>query len=293
MTAYSVVIATYERPRELRVTLDGLAAQTHVPAQVIVVDASPQGDTGEVARDFASRLPLRYERAEAASSARQRNQGGRGVTTPLISFVDDDVRLPPDIFAKLCAALDTDSRLGGVAARIAGLEHPIPRGLLRAYYRLQAGFAHPTYGGKLFGPAINCLPSYTEADGELIPADWLNSTCVCYRTTLFQAEMFPAFDGYSFMEDVHLSARIARAHPLGFHKTAIYEHLDATSTFKRDRRQLARMRLRNQRRIAQEIMGLGPVELATKLFLHRIFTTACLLRSRGIGWREDLLGTWT
>lgn len=293
MTAYSVVIATYERPDELRTTLDGLAAQTHAATEVIVVDASLHPATGEVARSFTTRLPLRYERAEAASAAKQRNQGGRSVSTPLIAFVDDDVRLPPDLFAKLCVPFDTDARLGGVAARIAGLQHPVPRGLLRAYYRMQAGYSHPTYGGKLFGAAINCLPSYSEAGGDLIPADWLNSTCVCYRTALFQREMFPAFDGYSFMEDVHLSSRVARTHALYFHKTAVFEHLDATSSFKRDRRALAQMHLRHQRRIASEIMGLGALELAAKIFLHRVFTTACLLRARAPGWRDELLGTWT
>lgn len=293
MSGYSVVIATYERPHELRTTLEGLATQTRPPAQVVVVDASPQSDTAGAAQSFVSRLPLRYERAEAASAAKQRNQGGRGITTPLVAFVDDDVRLPPDLFAMLCAPFDDDDHLGGVSARIADMQHPVPRGLLRAYYRLQAGYAHPTYGGKLFGPAINCLPSYTETDGDLIPADWLNSTCVCYRTELFQREMFPAFDGYSFMEDVHLSARIARTHRLAFHKTAVFEHLDATSSFKRDRRALARMHLRHQRRIAREIMHLGAVELTAKLFLHRVFTTACLLRARGPDWRDELIGTWT
>ena len=37
-------------------------------------------------------------------------------------------------------------------ARIEGMSHPRPKGLLWLYYRIQAGYADRTYGGRLFGP---------------------------------------------------------------------------------------------------------------------------------------------
>ena len=164
MIPYSVVIATYERPGELRTTLDSLASQTHPPAQTIVVDASPGKASAEIAHDFENRMPLRYESAVAISAAKQRNQGAGLVATPLIAFVDDDVFIPPPSLEKIAAAFaqDTAGRIGGIAGRIDGLQHAPPRGLLWWYYRLQAGYQHPTYGGKLFGPAINCLPTYAD-----------------------------------------------------------------------------------------------------------------------------------
>jgi hypothetical protein len=173
------------------------------------------------------------------------------------------------------------------------MEHRIPRGALRCYYRLQAGYDHPTYGGKLFGPAINCLPTYTEGEGALIPSDWLNSTCVFYRTPLFAREKFPEFERYSFLEDVHLSARVGRTHRLYFHRTATFEHRDAPSLFKRNTRELARMRVRHQRVVARDILGLREPALSWKLTLHRLFASAAVLRRRGNGWMEELLGTWT
>lgn len=291
---YTVVIATFERVTELRVTLASIAAQTHPPARIVVVDASRDEQTRALADDFATRLPLRYERALRPSAAVQRNQGAAHVATPLIAFLDDDVFVPAETFATICAAFERDEaeRIGGIAARIDGLQHTPPRGLLWWYYRLQAGYAHPTYGGKLFGPAINCLPTYAESNGELIRSDWLNSTCVFYRTELFRREKFPEFEGYSFLEDVHVSARIGRTHELFFHRTAHFEHRDAPSTFKRNARQLARMRVRHQRLVAREIVGLAEPVLTAKLLLHRLFASVSVLRQRSPTWKQELAGTW-
>jgi GT2 family glycosyltransferase len=291
---YSLVIATFERPEPLAETLASLEKQTHPPAQVIIVDASKDERTREVAANFEKRLPVIYERASAPSAALQRNQGARLATSALTGFLDDDTTLCADVFEKLCDvfAADAEKKIGGVAARIAGMRHKPPRGLLWFYYRLQAGYSHPTYGGKLFGPVINCIPSYDAADGDLIPGEWLNSTCVLYRTQVFLNELFPKFEGYSFMEDVHLSARIAKTHRLFFHATAEFEHHDATSSFKRDARWMARMRIRNQRAVARDVMNLAGPIFEAKLLLHKLFVTVSILRWQKSARWDAIAGTW-
>lgn len=292
--SYSIVIATDQRPTELRGTLQSIAAQSRQPVRVIVVDASPDTKSKDLCAEFNTRLSILWLPAERHSSARQRNQGASGVGEPLIAFIDDDVILPPETMDTLARVFDNDAAMqtGGVAARIDGQRHPPPRGMLRHYYRMQAGFEHRDYGARLFGPAINCLPSYSETDPVLIPGDWLNSTCTMYRTDLFRREKFPEFDGYSALEDVHLSARIARTHRLYFHKHAPYTHLSAPSSHKRDHRALARMKIANQRRVAGEVLGMRGWRLEWGIFLHRLFVAACLLRSRPPGWRDTLRGTW-
>lgn len=291
---YTAVIATCERPVELADTLRSLAAQTHRPQCVVIVDASPDDRTHAIVETFTPALAINYMRARQCSAAKQRNQGAEHVATPLIAFLDDDIRIPSNCLERICTVFTTDAeeRVGGVAGRILGMQHSVPRGVLRLYYRLQAGFVHPTYGGKLFGAGINCLPTYTESENGLIPADWLNSTCVFFRTSLFQRERFPEFEGYSFLEDVHLSARIGRTHRLFFHADAIYEHLDAPSRFKRDLRGLARMRIEHQRRVAREIIGLRGFNLRWKIWLHRVFASFSILRHRASGWKDELAGTW-
>jgi GT2 family glycosyltransferase len=297
--AYSIVIPTYELPAELDRTLAGVAEQTRPPREIIIVDASRGNEVREVAERWGKALPLRYEHAEVGSAAQQRNQGAHlldATESPLVAFVDDDIGLYPDTCAQVLRVFDEDTHAetGGVAVRIDEIARPEPHGWLWWYYRVQAGFADRTYGARLFGPAINCLPCYTEGHGDLIAADWLNTGCVFYRTAVFQRELFPPFEGCSFMEDVHLSARIARSHRLYFHRTARCQHRDGAAARPRDRvRSLARMRLRNQRCVARDVLGQRGLGFELKLLLHRLFASVSVLRRREPAWRDELLGTWT
>jgi glycosyltransferase involved in cell wall biosynthesis len=282
------------------VTFEGIAAQTHRPVEVIVVDSSADTRTRELCETWKGRLPVQWLHSTAKSAARQRNQGAEQTSagSAVIGFMDDDISLFPDTCAQVCGVFadDREEEVGGISVRIQEIERSAPSLLTRAYYRLQAGYDHPTYGGRLFGAAINCLPCYTEpaeADGALIPGQWLNSGCVFYRREPFLREKFPAFEGYSFMEDVHLSARIAKTHLLYFHTRAKCSHRDGTNSLKRDHFGLARQRIQNQRVVARDVMGLRGLSLAWKFFLHRLFASFTIVRGRQPGWKDALRGTWT
>lgn len=290
---YSIVIATYQRTEPLRRALDSIATQTQSPAQVIVVDASADSATQTMLADYAKKLPLVVLRQTTPSSALQRNAGLTACTAPLVVFMDDDAVLNPDCMEKLSTAFDrAGSQTGGISARMEGASHPQPHGLLWWFYRWQAGYGHRTYGGHLFGAAINCIPCYEAEKEELVRGQWLPSTCVMYRTALVRRELFPAFEGYSFMEDVHLSARIARTHALYFHTGSRFRHEDAPSPFKTSRDTLARHRLKNQRVVATQVMRLSGLSFELKFLAHRLFGTISVLRRRPTGWMQELRGMW-
>ena len=297
--SYCLIIATFERPGDLAVTFAGIALQTRKPIEIVVVDSSRDERTKNLCAEWSARLPVRWFFSEAKSAAMQRNQGAeRAATVDVFGFMDDDITLYAETCAMVCEVFDADARgeVGGVAVRIDEIQRPPPSRLTRWYYRVQAGFSHPTYGARLFGPAINCLPCYSEpaeADGSLIRADWLNSGCVFYRREPFLRERFPAFEGYSFMEDVHCSARIGKTHRLYFHTRARCSHREGTNSLKRDTLGLARQRIRNQRIVARDVMGQRGAALAWKFFLHRLFATFTIVRRRDAGWARELRGTWT
>jgi glycosyltransferase involved in cell wall biosynthesis len=293
-SAYSVVIATLDRPVLLSAALDSLIQQTRPPSRIIVVDASLEDETKAVVDRRRDRAPMLYLRSRIQSAAQQRNLGAESVSTPLIAFVDDDVVLPAETFSRLVAPFEGENgeTIGGVAGRIKDLGHSKPRGLLWWYYRLQAGYPHPNFGARLMGAAVNTLPCYEEQSG-LIPSDWLNTTCVLYRTDLFSRERFPEFNGYSFMEDVHLSARIAKTHQLYFDAEAVYEHHSATTEFKQDQAAYAAAAIRNRRIVARDVLSIGGLELEIKMLLHRLFCTVVFAKSRKQAWFSAVRGTWS
>ena len=55
LESVSVVIATRNRPAEMKECLDSLFVQTRLPAEILVVDASDNHETSVVISDFSSR----------------------------------------------------------------------------------------------------------------------------------------------------------------------------------------------------------------------------------------------
>lgn len=91
MSRVDVVMATFNRPDQLRRSLAGLQAQTYRDFSVLVVDdASSSPIDAAIADDYA--FPLRILRLEEnRGPGRARNRGVAECSAELISFIDDDV----------------------------------------------------------------------------------------------------------------------------------------------------------------------------------------------------------
>ena len=126
---YSVVIATYNRARDLRDTLQSLAGlDADGPWEVIVVDNNSPDDTRQVVASMAAGFPveLRYvfEREQGRSPAL--NAGIRAARGRIIATTDDDVRVERDWLTRASAALAQQGcdYVGGRVLPIWGAEPP-------------------------------------------------------------------------------------------------------------------------------------------------------------------------
>ncbi|MBA4137492.1 MAG: hypothetical protein C0518_09275 [Opitutus sp.] len=287
----SVVIATLDRIESLRVVLRDLGAQTTVPCELIIAAAGATGPVSELVRDAALPFAARVIACAEKSSALQRNRAAAEAAGEVIAFLDDDIEFGPDLLARTLVHF-ADPAVGGVAPRIAHSDRPAPGRLTRLYYRMQAGYGDADYGARLFGVGLNCLPVFTKDSPARIRADWLPSTCLFLRTELFRRHQFPAFTGYSFAEDVHLTARVARESELYFLREPTLLHHSLTSEFKRDVAALTAGKLHNMAIIARDVQGLRGFALWWRWQLHRVFLTAVHTLRRPAGWREELRGVW-
>lgn len=286
----SVIIATLDRLASLRAVLQCLARQTVRPGEVIIAAAGDNTAVGALAREFAT-LGVRVLPCAMKSSARQRNAAAAEARGDVLAFLDDDIEFPPDLFERILACFPADgSGPGAIAARIEGEDRPRPGRLTRAYYRLQAGYQHADYGGRLFGAGINCYPVFSAGAPELVASEWLPSTCLFVRAAHFHVTRFPEFDGYSFAEDVHLTARIGRSAPLFFAAQCQILHHSLPSVFKANRAALTAGKLHNMGVVAREVQGLRGWSLWWRWQLHRLFLTAVLLLRRPRGWTAELRG---
>ena len=293
-TKCSAIVATLDRHASLRVVLDCLERQTRPPLEIIV---SAAGDTASLAADIAARsgrVPVRLMPSPVKSAAVQRNEAAAAARGDVLAFLDDDIEFGPDLFARVLGHFDSraEKELGALSPRFANTGRETPGRLTRWYYALQAGYADPDYGGRLFGPGINCFPVFSAAGPDLVPCEWLPSTCLFMRTALFRRHRFPAFTGYSFAEDVHLTARAVREAPLFFLREPSILHHSLPSEFKSDRVALVAGKLHNMAVVAREAMELRGWSLWWRWQLHRLFLCAVLLARRPSQWAEDLRGVW-
>jgi GT2 family glycosyltransferase/glycosyltransferase involved in cell wall biosynthesis len=91
----SVVIATYNRSKWLKIVLEGFCKQT-LPQdrfEIILVDDCSTEDLSSLVEDFTARLPLKYLRQEVNSGlGAARNRGFSAARGDIILFFDDDDR---------------------------------------------------------------------------------------------------------------------------------------------------------------------------------------------------------
>ena len=89
----SVIVPTYNRANLIKETLNTILAQTHPPAEIIVVDDGSTDDTEAVVLGYGS--PIRYHKPENGGPSRARNIGVSLARFPWIALCDsDDLWLP-------------------------------------------------------------------------------------------------------------------------------------------------------------------------------------------------------
>lgn len=92
----SVIIPTYKRNKDLKITLDSLSNQKILPNETIIVDQSPGQDTENLCKQKKYKsIWIRYFYRSDPSSARARNQWIEKLNekSEIVLFFDDDVEI--------------------------------------------------------------------------------------------------------------------------------------------------------------------------------------------------------
>ena len=279
----SAVAPTGNRSRRLQKTFESLAQQSAQPAEMIVIDASKSDKTEILCRQKISGLQsqIRCVAADVRGAAAQRNQGVAMATQPFILFFDDDVVFKPDCILRLWHALQSDQRLGGVNAMILNQNYGRPGVVSRLMFTLINGRSEKSFAGRVIGPAINLLPEDRQDLPEVVPVDWLNTTCTIYRREALPNPPFRAeFTGYSLMEDLALSLEVGKTWNLANARTARIFHDSQPGDYKSDARSRSGMELVNRHFVMTRIMGKSSFTNYLGLFLWELFSIASAVTTR-------------
>jgi GT2 family glycosyltransferase len=279
----SALVPTRNRTACLSRMLHSLAGQSAQPVEMILVDASASDETEELCKASVPELRTRivYLKAVEVGAAAQRNLGVGAATQPVIWFFDDDILFKDDCADHLWRALQSDPRLGGVNAMIVNQCYQPPGRVSSAIFQLLRGHAEATYAGLVIGPAVNLLPEDRDDMPEVVPVEWLNTTCTMYRREALPTPPFDSvFTGYSLMEDLALSLRVRREWRLANARTARIFHDSQQGTHKADVRALATMELVNRHYVMTRVLNQRRPSAYLKLLLWEIFQLASCAAGR-------------
>jgi GT2 family glycosyltransferase len=203
---FSVVIPTKGRPEPLRRTLESVLATDPLPDEVLVIDADEDASArGLVAELHSDSLPMHYVHTPP-SLTKQRNIGIDRAEGEVVVFLDDDVSLPRDLFAKLTKAYAAGEVVGATgwivephAERAGG-----PRSLLRRIVlpgsRRNPGhftrFGYPQYVVVADGPC----------DVEFMPGCFMSAR----RELAAEVRFDEHLGAYALAEDEDFSYRLSR-----------------------------------------------------------------------------------
>jgi glycosyltransferase involved in cell wall biosynthesis len=293
----SGVVATRDRAEPLRRCLESLLTQEVIASELIFVDASVDDSSHLVIDAFAPSFGRRgcqiyWERAVTVGAAAQRNQGVALATQPAILFFDDDIFLEPFCLRRLWHGLEAYPGFGGVSAMISNQHYQTPGFISRSMFRIMAGKSLPSYAGKVIGPAVNLLPEDGPDLPDVVPVEWLNTTCTLYRREALPSPPFSShFEGYSLMEDVCLSVTVARRWRLANVRGARIFHDSKGGAHKADPAESERMKLVNRHYVMTSVLGRNERGDYLKLALWQAFGLAGSAFQGGATFSAVLRGT--
>jgi glycosyltransferase involved in cell wall biosynthesis len=260
MNTICFVIATKDRPDDLRRMLESLAAQSHLPDLVIVVDSSA-APVRTLVDQFRHLLPLQYLHHQPPSASAQRNAGIEAVPTDidLIAFLDDDAALEPDALERMLGFWEgAPADLGGAAFNM--VNHPIQAFSRLKRWRLVRALG--VYSGQPGRVTPSGWQTMTGRVSENTYVDWLPSTAAVWRAGTLKTFHFDEFfTGYSYLEDLDFSYTVRRHWRLAVVADARYCHYPS--------------QIRHSRQY-----GFGKTEVRNRLYLvtkHRLSYRKCWL----------------
>lgn len=212
----SIVIPTYNRTRELEVTLETILTQTVLPLEVIIVDDSTtdsvQRFVYSVQNKFEERgIFLKYIKSSRRSSAIARNIGAMRARGDILIFLDDDVILDKKYIEKILKVYQKYPQAKCVQGYIQCNYLSIREKFINFLHKL---FLLDHYAKN----SCKILPSFAGTYPieltKIMPCEWISGCNFSCKRDVFLEFLFDEkLKRYSLGEDKDASYRIFKRYP--------------------------------------------------------------------------------
>jgi GT2 family glycosyltransferase len=206
----TVVIPTYNRPEDLRITLNSIIPLLAQINEVIIADQSKDDRTKKLIRSLKNKK-IKYYYSKIPSITIARNLGIKHASkaSKFIGFIDDDVNLDKNYFNEILKVFENNPSAKGVSAfdnspfRESALSKLTEKLFFLRRRTKEKAIIISAYG--------NLYPLNLD---KIISAQWLPGVNMCYRKEVFEEQMFDEhLLGYTIAEDTDFSYRLYKKYP--------------------------------------------------------------------------------
>jgi glycosyltransferase involved in cell wall biosynthesis len=229
MLTASVIIPTYNRPKDLEVALLSILEQTHKPEEILIID---DGNLGRMPmqKEFEDKnIHCIYRKKDTPGLTKSRNLGISLAKGDIILFFDDDVKLMPDYIEKVMTVYEADAekKIGGISGIILNckplsLSHKVR--LIYDSFFLVSSF---TEGKVLSSGFCTDFGSTPFPIKELMQVDFLMGVAAFRREVFSQFQFSEKYKGYGLGEDKDFSRAIAKNYQLFVEPAAQFYHYES------------------------------------------------------------------
>jgi len=281
------IVATKDRPVEIRRLLDNIQKQSVRPREIIVVDSGKER-VENILREFVE-LRSAYMHVTPPSAARQRNEGLKAVSksVDLIGFLDDDIIFEEQALENMCAFWDEAlSAIGGAGFNL--INHPslFASSLKKLALTERLGF-YSSRKGAVLPSGFHTMIGTVEKNMEV---DWLPSTAVLWRREVIDKYEFDEwYEGYSYLEDLDFSYSAGKIFKLFVVAGAGYRHFPALGGRANDF-QFGRKEVRNRLHFVRKNPELSLAKCYQALLIRMALNFAAIFLNRRPGFLLRCLG---
>jgi glycosyltransferase involved in cell wall biosynthesis len=227
----SIIIPTYNRPKELKDCIQSILKQTVKPYELIIID---DGNLSELPLDNECKnagIRYIYHKKDVPGLTESRNIGINLASGDIIFFFDDDVVPFPNYIEEILKGyqLCTGCRVGGVGGVIANHRPLRLKDHLRRVFEiffLISGFNE----GKVLPSGFCVNFGDTEFPIKRIKkVDFLSGGVSSFRKEIFQEFLFDTenYLNYGFGEDKDFSCKVSKKYKLIINPKAKVLHLES------------------------------------------------------------------
>lgn len=214
----SVIIPTKDRPKDIVDCIASIRAQTLLPDELIIVDASSdQSLKGRLEENLLGvRFKVIYLRADPGLT-HQRNIGVKASSGEIVFFLDDDIVLEEDFIEKIIKVFenDTEGQIGGCMGTMLGAESRkfnISMLVRTVFFLSMPGDGYFRLSG---------FPTHIHHSENPCFVQCLSGGLTAYRREVLNRFSFDEnLVGYGAMEDDDFSYRVSQEYKLSYEPAA-------------------------------------------------------------------------